>query len=73
MGRIENGVTHKWEVAAYAENGVLGWVEWKASWRRYTFKPITGCYTWYDALCLTIIAEFVKLKTDERKAQWAIR
>ena len=69
LGRIEGGVTHKYEVTD-SNGNVLGWVVWKAGWRRYTYKPITGWDTWYDSTCLTTIAEFVKIRTDERKAQW---
>jgi len=68
LGKIENGVTHKYEVCS--DGGVLGWVEWKAGWRRYTFRPVTGYETWFDALCLTTVSDFVKLRTDERKAHW---
>lgn len=67
LGLIENGVTHRYEVVS---TGVLGWVVWKSAWRRYTFKPVTGFETWFDFSCLTTIAEFVRLRTDERKAQW---
>ena len=69
LGRIEGGVTHKYEVTD-SNGNVLGWVVWKAGWRRYTYKPVTGWDTWYDSTCLTTIAEFVKIRTDERKAQW---
>ena len=69
LGRIEGGVTRKYEVTD-SNGNVLGWVVWKAGWRRYTYKPITGWDTWYDSTCLTIIADFVKIRTDERKAQW---
>ena len=72
LGKLEGGVTHKYEVAAthdYPQN-VLGWIEWKSAWRRYTFRPILGSSTWFDFTCLTIIAEFVKMRTDERKAHW---
>ena len=69
LGRIEGGVTHRYEVTD-SNGNVLGWVVWKAGWRRYTYKPVTGWDTWYDHACLTTIAEFVKIRTDERKAQW---
>ena len=69
LGKIEGGVTRKYEVTD-SNGNVLGWVVWKAGWRRYTYKPITGRDTWYDSACLTTIADFVKIRTDERKAQW---
>jgi hypothetical protein len=70
MGRIKDGVTHRYEVLGMTDESILGWVEWKSGWRRYTFRPATGYETWFDALCLTILAEFVKMRTDERKAHW---
>ena len=70
LGKIAGGVTHRYEVWAFAEPTALGWIEWKAGWRRYTFKPVSGYSVWFDSSCLTIIADFVKIRTDERKAQW---
>jgi hypothetical protein len=72
LGKIEKGVTHKYEVCPDG-GGVLGWVEWKAGWRRYTFRPVTGYEAWFDALCLTTVADFIKLRTDERKAQMKLK
>lgn len=72
-GKLEGGVTHRYEVSALNDEDdpvVLGWVLWKSGWRRYTYKPVTGWDTWYDASCLTIISDFVSLRTDERKAHW---
>jgi hypothetical protein len=69
MGRIDGGVTHRYELTG-SDGTVLGWIVWRAPWRRYVYKPVTGWDTFYDSLCLTIIAEFVRLRTDERKAQW---
>jgi hypothetical protein len=72
MGKLDGGVTHRYEVSSIAGEvpSLLGWVEWKSGWRRYTFRPILGVSTWYDSSCLTTIAEFVRLRTDERKAHW---
>jgi len=70
LGRNEGGITHRYEVWSGAQPVILGWVVWKSAWRRYTFKPVTGYDTWFDSLCLTTIATFVTLRTDERKAQW---
>jgi hypothetical protein len=72
LGEIDRGVTHRYKVSSVAGDGLclLGWVEWKAGWRKYTFRPILGVSTWYDFSCLTTIAEFCKIRTDERKAQW---
>ena len=70
LGKIAGGVTHKYEVVSGTDHDVLGWVEWKSGWRRYTFRPLTAVSTWFDFSCLTTIADFVRLRTDERKAQW---
>lgn len=65
-GKIDGGVTNLYEVQS--NNVMLGLVMWKAGWRRYTFRP--AVYTEFDFSCLTTIAEFVKMVTDERKAHW---
>lgn len=74
IGTTRSGLTHKYEVRARGDyedfDVVLGWVEWKSGWRRYTFRPTLGASTWFDFECLTSIADFVKLRTDERKSQW---
>jgi hypothetical protein len=70
LGKIDGGVTRRYEVSSVQDGTVLGWVVWKSGWRRYTFRPTTAFSTWFDSLCLTTIADFVKLRTDERKAQW---
>lgn len=70
LGKTEGRVTRKYAVIGALNSDTLGWIEWKSSWRRYTFRPATGCSTWFDALCLTAIGEFVRIRTDERKAHW---
>jgi len=65
-GAIENGITRRYEI--FTKDAALGCVMWKAGWRRYTFRPNEA--TEYDFSCLTIIAEFCKIRTDERKAKW---
>lgn len=69
MGRVKDGVTRRYEVTN-AEGIALGWFVWKNEWRRYTYKPVTGWDTWYDASCLTSLATFASMVTDERKAHW---
>jgi hypothetical protein len=69
IGTIAKGVTRRYEVTDSCGN-ILGWAVWYSAWRRYVYKPVTGRDTYYDTLCLTTIAEFVKLRTDERKAHW---
>jgi len=38
MGRIDGGVTHRYEVTD-SNGNALGWVVWYAAWRRYVYKP----------------------------------
>ena len=69
LGKIAGGVTHRYDVCS-AGGSALGQIVWYAGWRRYTFTPSQTLQTWFDSACLTTIAEFVKIRTDERKAQW---
>jgi hypothetical protein len=69
LGKIEGGVTHRYEVCSDG-GSVLGHIVWYSGWRRYTFTPSTTVETWFDFSCLTSIADFVKLRTDERKTHW---
>jgi hypothetical protein len=75
LGKIEGGVTHKYEVRSKddfeAFTDLLGWIEWKSGWRRYIFRPILGASTRYDFSCLTTLAEFCKIQTEERKSHWS--
>jgi hypothetical protein len=72
LGKLEGGITHRYEV--WSDGGdlpcMLGWIEWKSVWRRYTFRPILESSTWFDFLCLTMMADFCKMLTDERKTHW---
>jgi hypothetical protein len=73
LGKIEGGVTHRYEVLSKGDweehTNVLGWILWRPSWRRYVYRSIAFSVE-LDFLCLTTIAEFAKLRTDERKAEW---
>lgn len=66
LGKIEGGVTRRYEVNSNGD--ILGYVLWRSGWRRYTYQPKAD--TVYDFSCLTTIAEFVRLCTDERKTHW---
>lgn len=65
-GKVEGGVTHRYEVYS---TDFLGWVLWRPGWRRYIYRS-TGVSVELDFSCLTTIAEFCKMKTDERKLEW---
>jgi hypothetical protein len=68
-GVIPGGTTNVYEVLS-ANAAILGWVKWSAPWRRYVYRPVTGYQTDLDSSCLTAIAEFCTMQTDERKSQW---
>ena len=63
-GTSASGKTKRWTV--YGEHGgPLGWIEWKATWRKYWFCPVNG--TGYDAGCLTEIGDFLRTETQNHK------
>ena len=63
-GTSESGLTKRWVVFSSANNTVLGWINWKAGWRKYTFSPMTE--TTFDASCLNEIASFLHVEMDKR-------
>lgn len=69
LGRIDGGVTRRYEVASKSDGSVLGWVVWKTEWRKYVLKTV-AMNVWLDDSCLTAIAAFAKMQTDERKLSW---
>lgn len=44
---------------------LLGQIRWYSNWRQYTFMPVTNIVL--DKKCLTDLAEYCTLKTDEHK------
>ncbi len=68
LGKTEGGVTHRYSVRNF-ENFPLGTVLWRAGWRKYIFRTLAVGID-FDTSCLTTIAEFCTLRTDERKADW---
>jgi hypothetical protein len=69
-GTIPRGATNVYEVINPSVPVILGWVKWSAPWRRYVYRAVTGYQTDLDSSCLTAIAEFCTMQTDERKSQW---
>ena len=67
LGRIEGGITHRFEVQS--STGCIGWVVWRFGWRKYVYKSPAYNVDLGEE-CLTIIAAFVKMQTDERKLHW---
>jgi hypothetical protein len=55
-GTSESGKTKRWVVKSVQGSGLLGWIEYKATWRRYVFTT-TGAT--FDATCLQEIALFL--------------
>ena len=60
-GTSESGKTRRWTVKSGQGGDLLGWIEWKAIWRRYVFTT-TGAS--FDATCLQEIALFLARETD---------
>jgi NADH:ubiquinone oxidoreductase subunit len=66
-GTSESGKTRRWVVSNALDTGAatpLGWIEWKASWRKYWFCPTNQ--TGFDAGCLKEIAEFLTFQMENR-------
>lgn len=63
-GTSKSGLTKRWTVQNL-EGCVLGWIQWKASWRRYWFEPTNQ--TGFDAACLKDIVDFLVKETLAQK------
>jgi hypothetical protein len=64
-GTSESGKTRRWVVKSSQQGDViLGWIEWRATWRRYTFSPTNQ--TTFDAGCLRDIAEHLEREMGKR-------
>ena len=74
LGLLEGGVTHRYEVRSKDDHDaftdVLGWIIWRSSWRRYVYRTVSVSVE-LDFSCLTTIADFAKIQTDERKSHWS--
>ncbi len=67
IGRPSKGaVTHVFRTYSRLNGSLLGYVNWKATWRQYVFSP--GPNTSFDPKCLTELAEYCRLKTVEHKS-----
>ncbi len=65
-GRVSKGAaTSLFEVQSRTSGATLGEVRWFAQWRRYVFMPGSGMI--FDAKCLTELAEYCTLKTEQHK------
>jgi hypothetical protein len=62
-GESPSGKTRRWIVKNRYDN-VLGWVDWKATWRKYTFSPCNQ--TTFDAACLRDLAELLEQEMAKR-------
>jgi hypothetical protein len=63
-GTSPSGLTRRWQVKSKQGEQVLGWIEWKAQWRKYVFSPT--CYTVWDAGCLADVTEFLNQEMAKR-------
>lgn len=57
--------TQRWRVMSVSGDEQLGVVYWWSAWRRYVFAA--AMQTIYDADCMWDIADFIALRTVERK------
>ncbi len=64
-GTSPSGKTKRWVVENSQSDTQLGWIEWKAPWRKYWFCPLNG--TGYDSVCLGEIANFLLAETNQQK------
>jgi len=39
-GTSDSGLTKRWVVSNATNGSQLGWIAWKAGWRKYTFSPM---------------------------------
>jgi hypothetical protein len=60
-----SGKTKGWHVRTIGGGVLLGYVFWRAPWRKYVFAPIAD--TIYEQDCLRDIAEFIETQTKEHK------
>jgi len=63
-GVSDSGKTRRWVVKNIQNDSMLGWIDWKAAWRKYTFNPAGG--TTFDAVCLNEIALFLLAEMEKR-------
>jgi hypothetical protein len=65
-----NRITETYSVQTNDDNAYdLGFVQWYAPWRRYTFMPEPN--TVFEPVCLGDIANFIKYLMHQRKNQRA--
>ena len=64
-GTSASGLTRRWVVENVQTDSQLGWIEWKASWRKYWFCPLNG--TGYDSVCMGEIGNFLATETQFQK------
>ena len=66
------GRTLRWQLVTNTPAAAhLGWIQFKAQWRRYAFYPAPG--TIYEEDCLKDIASFVERRTFAYKEQLKAR
>lgn len=62
-----SGKTSQWSVVSKRndEETFLGYISWRAQWRRYVFFP--AYKTLFDASCMREVAEFIEQRMEERR------
>lgn len=66
-GRSATGKTIVWLVQARRGGDHLGYIRWKANWRKYSFFPEPNCI--FESTCLRDVADFTEQRTTEQR--WA--
>ena len=61
----EKPKTCVWRVETIEGKEELGFIMWKAAWRKYAFFPTTA--TVFEEDCLTLIAVFLDVHTHDHK------
>jgi hypothetical protein len=64
-GTSPSGLTRRWAVLNSLTGIILGWIDWKSVWRKYTFSPMPQ--TIFDANCLEEIATFLRNEMTKRQ------
>ena len=72
-GRSTTGKTTVWLVQARAGSAHkdhrggdhLGYVRWKANWRKYSFYPEPNCV--FEEVCLADVSQFITERTTEQR------
>jgi NADH:ubiquinone oxidoreductase subunit len=63
-GTTPSGLTERWTVYNSVTEIPLGWISWRAGWRKYVFNTMADMS--FDASCLDEISAFLKREMAKR-------